>query len=208
MTSGAAFTAGGGGLLSIPGAAKPVGLLLTTASGYTIYDSGTSAYKANKEGDSAGLFVHSMNTGLGFLGLYAGTQLMKTPKIQYGPANSGPLTKDVAETFRSGTYSEVVLNKDTELYRVYGGKAGKIGSFWSRTPQNGGLQSQLDLALNPSWGNSVNQTTSIIVPKGTYIYEGAAGIQVIKDSAGNKIGELLGGGNQIYIPKVESKWLK
>ena len=62
------------------------------------------------------------------------------------------------------------------MYRVSGGNAGKVGSYVSRTSQGGGLQSQLDLALNPSWGNT--------------------------------IGVLPGGGNQVYIPKVEAGWFK
>lgn len=40
------------------------------------------------------------------------------------------------------------------MYRVSGGNAGEVGSYVSRTPQGGGLQSQLDLALNPAWGNT------------------------------------------------------
>jgi len=35
------------------------------------------------------------------------------------------------------------------LYRVYGGSANEVGGYWSVTPQNGGLQSQMDLALLP-----------------------------------------------------------
>ncbi|MGF7044879.1 hypothetical protein M2142_001866, partial [Fusobacterium sp. PH5-29] len=46
MVDGAAFTAGGAGLLSIPGSAKPVGGLLTLVSGKTVYDSGVSVRSA------------------------------------------------------------------------------------------------------------------------------------------------------------------
>ena len=60
----------------------------------------------------------------------------------------------------------------------------------TRTPQNGGLQSQVDLALNPQWGNNATSVTTVIVPKGTTIYEGFAAPQ----------GNLVGGGNQVYIP--------
>jgi hypothetical protein len=68
------------------------------------------------------------------------------------------------------------------------------------------MQSQMDLALNPSWGNSATQVTRVTVPKGTVIFEGRAAPQVIRDSAGNQIGVLPGGGNQIYIPRVEAGW--
>ena len=45
-------------------------------------------------------------------------------------------------------------------------------------------------------------------PKETTIYEGVAAPQNIYDSLGNTIGVLPGGGNQVYIPKVEAGWFK
>ncbi len=67
----------------------------------------------------------------------------------------------------------------------------------SMTPQGGGLQSQLDLALNPAWGNTTENVTKVVAPKGTTIYEGIAAPQNIYDSLGNVIGTLPGGGNQV-----------
>jgi len=67
----------------------------------------------------------------------------------------------------------------------------------SRTPQSGGLQSQLDLALNPTWGNNATKVTTVTVPKGTVIYEGVAAPQLINGGRGS----LLGGGNQVFIPR-------
>jgi hypothetical protein len=52
------------------------------------------------------------------------------------------------------------------------------------------MQSQIDLALNPRWGNTAQQVTRIRVPKGTTIFEGAAAAD----------GRLLGGGSQVFIP--------
>jgi hypothetical protein len=109
----------------------------------------------------------------------------------YNPANPGPLNNDIANTFRGGSYTQTVLTEDTTFYRVYGGNAGQVGSYMSRTPQNGTMQSQMDLALNPQWGNTATSVTTVTVPKGTIIYEGFAALQ----------GNLLGGGNQVYIPK-------
>ena len=43
---------------------------------------------------------------------------------EYNPINPGPLPNNIATTFRSGTYSEVVTSEPTYLYRVYGGTAG------------------------------------------------------------------------------------
>lgn len=53
------------------------------------------------------------------------------------------------------------------MYRVSGGNAKEVGSYMSMTPQGGGLQSQLDLALNPVWGNTTENVTKVVVPKGT-----------------------------------------
>ena len=109
----------------------------------------------------------------------------------YNPANPGQLNDDIVSTFRGGSYTETVLTEDTVFYRVYGNKVTQVGSFMTRTSQNGGLQSQMDLALNPQWGNNATSVTKVIVPKGTVIYEGFAAPQ----------GNLLGGGSQVYIPK-------
>lgn len=112
----------------------------------------------------------------------------------------------MANTFTGGTYTESVLTKDTTMYRTSGGSAGEVGRYISRTPQNGGLQSQLDSALNPQWGNTATTVTEVTIPKGTVIYEGTAGPQIITDSMGNRVGTLPGGGNQIYIPEVDTSW--
>ena len=115
-----------------------------------------------------------------------GTETLKD--IKYSPVNScDKIKQEVVESFRSATFTEKVLTEDTIMYRVSGGKAGKVGSYVSKTPQGGGLQSQLDLALNPSWGNTTENVTKVIVPKGTVIYEGVAAPQNILDSMGNTV---------------------
>jgi len=126
----------------------------------------------------------------------------------YTPINKGSLSVDDANTFRSGTYTEKVLTEDTTFFRVHGGASEEVGRFVSRTPQNGGIQSQMDLALNPEWGNTAQNVTQVTVPKGTVIYEGIAAPQAMKDSLGNTIGSLPGGGNQVIIPweELEPSW--
>ena len=124
--------------------------------------------------------------------------------IKYSPINPGPLKQSVAETFTGASYTQTVLQTDTVFYRVSTNEAGKVGSYMTRTPQMGGMQSQLDLALNPEWGNTAQVVTKVTVPKGTVIYEGTAAPQVINGGAGM----LPGGGNQIYIPEVNPKWFK
>jgi len=117
--------------------------------------------------------------------------------LRFGPVTPGPLPQGVANTFRGGSYAQTQLHRTTSLYRVYGGRSGKIGSFWTRTPPSGPLQSRIDLALNPAWGNTANQTVRIEVPAGTTIFEGAAASQ----------GGLVGGGNQVVVPRVDPNWI-
>jgi len=150
-----------------------------------------------------GVLVHNAknydgngNTGVGNKGT--------SKTVTYSPANPGPLKQSVAETFSGATYKETVLTQDTTFYRVYGGSSGKVGSYMTRVPQNGGMQSQVDLALNPQWGNTAQYVTKVTVPKGTVIYEGTAAPQVINGGAG----QLIGGGNQVYIPEVDASWFK
>jgi hypothetical protein len=113
----------------------------------------------------------------------------------------GPLPDDIAETFAGGRYTERVLQRDTTYYRVHGGKAGPIGrrgTFVSPTPQAGGLQSQIDSALRPEWGNTAAKVTQIRVPAGTTVYEGIASSQG---------GIWVGGTPQVFIPKVLPGWV-
>jgi hypothetical protein len=51
--------------------------------------------------------------------------------------------------------------------------------------------------LLPQWGNTAESVSTIIVPKGTTIFDGFAAPQ----------GDLMGGGSQVYIPKVDPLWL-
>jgi len=120
----------------------------------------------------------------------------------WGPAHgAGPLGPKIANTFRGGSYVESVVDQPITLYRVYGGGAGKLGPYWSRVKPSGPLQSQLDSALVPSWGNTAENITTIRVPRGTTIFDGVVGPQ----STG--VGELLGGGSQVYIPRVDPTWI-
>ena len=57
-------------------------------------------------------------------------------------------------------------------------------------------------AANPPYGlRAATGIATINVPAGTTIYQGFAGPQ----STG--VGELLGGGSQVYIPYVDPVWL-
>ena len=117
--------------------------------------------------------------------------------IRYGPMSAGPLPAAISNTFRSASYAEITLSEVTTLYRVYGGTAGQMGAFWTRTAPSGPLQSTIDLALNPQWGNTATKIARIQVPAGTTIFEGTAATQ----------GGLLGGGNQVFIRNVDPAWI-
>lgn len=114
---------------------------------------------------------------------------------RFGPHVAGPLPAEVASTFRGGSYSQVALESDTVLYRVYGGSSGQLSPYWSRTAPQGPLQARMDLALPP--GNTAQNVVQIRVPQGTTVFEGAAG---------PNFGQ-LGGGNQVYIPRVDPSWV-
>ena len=119
----------------------------------------------------------------------------------YGPMNPGPLSQDVANTFRSGTYTEMVAQQPTTLYRVYGGTASELGGYWTQTLPAGPVQSIIDTALLPQWGNSATNVVQIEIPAGTRYFTGAAAPQ----------GGLVGGGNQVVFPqgfRVDPTWIK
>jgi len=114
------------------------------------------------------------------------------------PINKGPLSDDIANTFRSATYKEVTTSEPTTLYRVINQKGNPEGLYWTRVKPEGSLQSIIDSALHQQWGNTATYQVRITVPKGITFYEGFAAPQ----------GALVGGGNQIYIPKIDQKWVK
>ncbi len=134
-------------------------------------------------------------------------------KISLGEMNQGPLSKiqtqsgnTVADTFRSSIYFETVLEEPLKVYRLYGGEAGELGSYWSRVKPTGPGQATLDAALLPNFRNSAQKIAEVTIPTGTKIFEGVASPQVIRSAGYNiKIGELLGNGSQVYIDTMIDK---
>jgi len=118
--------------------------------------------------------------------------------LKYSPINPGPLGDDVAKTFRGATYTQRSLAKNTTLYRTISNNGNPAGSFWTSTKPHGPLQSVVDSALDQNWGNTATRVVKAKFPAGTKIYEGAAAAQR----------GLVGGGNQIYIPKVDPNWIQ
>lgn len=66
------------------------------------------------------------------------------------------------------------------------------------------MQSQLDSAVLPEWGNTSQNQAVMKIPKGTVYYEGAAAAQTgIKGTHPT----LLGGGTQIFLPTPQNEWI-
>ena len=55
----------------------------------------------------------------------------------------------------------------------------------------------IDSALDQNWGDTATRVVEARIPAGTKIYEGAASAQR----------GLVGGGNQVYVPKIDPKWI-
>lgn len=116
--------------------------------------------------------------------------------------NSGPLALDIANTFRSGTYAEVMTTAPTTPYRVIGDNGRVDGGYWTRTKPTGPLASVIDSALDQNWGNTATRVVEMTVPAGTRLFEGIAAPQR----------GLVGGGNQIYFDQnlnpLNPTWIK
>lgn len=119
------------------------------------------------------------------------------------PAASCPLPAKVANTFKGGSYNEVMLGKDTILYRVFHDPTHKLGmpgerfSYWSRSDARG-TQAVVDRAIDVSgYGNTAERLVAVRVPRGTRVYEGVT--QSIERGP-------IGGGNQIVVDGVRADW--
>lgn len=131
-----------------------------------------------------------------------------TPAGEPGPLGTG----FPANTFRSASYDEVMLVRETTLSRAITETGNPRGLFWTADAPVGSLETQLNLALKPEWNVStvdgvtttLPQATHFVqadFPAGTTVFQGPTGIQVstgIGDGAGVSIpGSVLGGGEQI-----------
>jgi RHS repeat-associated protein len=146
---------------------------------------------------------------------YGGAAAMAlVSSTRFGPMNPGPLPDDLANTFRSSSYSENVYDTDVTLFRVINTATGgnPTGAFWSDTRPTGPRQAQLDAALNPSWPNAdSNMVITARMPAGTKIYEGAAAEQELATYNNQPVpggGKLLGGGSQVVVQGVDPSWIE
>ena len=124
--------------------------------------------------------------------------------VRHGPVNPGPLhyrDNEVLDTFRSSSYSARTLAQPKDLYRTYSQKDKKFRAYWTDIPPSGPLQSTIDSALLPSFGNEATRVVHIRVPPGETIFEGFSAGQ-LEDPGVN----LLGGGRQIVVDNVKPEW--
>lgn len=119
------------------------------------------------------------------------------------PSRPCPLPEHHAATFTGGSYNEVRLGQDTRLYRVYSNLENRLGvpgerySYWSRSPATG-TQAVIDGAIPTARnGNTAAHQVSIVVPRGTTIYEG---------KTSSFPGGPVGGGNQVIMDGVRREW--
>lgn len=133
---------------------------------------------------------------------------------RFHPLRPGPLhaiaegAGTVADTFRSSSYLEIVTNEPVKLYRVYGTEDRALSFYWSRVKPTGPYQAVLDSALDPVWGNSAKKWVEITVPAGEKFYEGVVSeVALIRFNNPIPVGQLLGGGNQVYIKGVNETWI-
>jgi filamentous hemagglutinin len=80
------------------------------------------------------------------------------------------------------------------MYRVTSEDGNAVGKWWSTTEPAGPVQSIIDLALDPAWGNTATNVVTANIPAGTTVYSGFAAAQ----------GGLVGGGVRVYIPSIGS----
>src|SRR5712691_10633220 len=115
--------------------------------------------------------------------------------VRHGPLNPGPLETDVASTFRSSSYTARRIAQPKDLWRAYSVKKRKLGAYWTDIAPTGPLQTSMDSAIHPSFGNAASKVAHIRVPAGTTVYEGFAGPK-----------GYLGGGPQFLLKKRPPSW--
>jgi RHS repeat-associated protein len=122
----------------------------------------------------------------------------------YKEVEKQQLPKQVAESFTDGKYKTVELQQDMTYYRVYGGNAQANGGFVTTNPAVNRIQSKIDSALLPEWGNTRQFEATIVVPKGTIVNIGTVAPQTTKSGT-----VLSGGADQILLPRgYDSSWIK
>ncbi len=99
---------------------------------------------------------------------------------EYSAIKPGSLNEDMAKTFSGSRYKEVVLDKDTILFRAGTDKI-PLGQYFSLEEPLGIMQSRIDKAIPPVWPNGgkspIDTVFAVKVPAGTKVYVGEVGSQ-------------------------------
>ncbi len=95
-------------------------------------------------------------------------------------SNPCPLPENIGNSFRGGSYNQVILGRDTTFYRVYSrpefryGVPGQRYSYWSRSSARG-TGAIIDGAIPVSRnGNVAEKQVAITLRKGTTVFDGYA----------------------------------
>ena len=129
----------------------------------------------------------------------------KTRVLQaYTAADFGPLSvykksdhdrTNYCNDFRGGSYRMTTPIGDAlVLHRLYGGTAESAGHYWTAEKREGNVGYQLDFAMRPEWGSTLESRETVYVPRGVVLFEGHAETQ---RRGGRDFG---GGGWQVFIP--------
>jgi hypothetical protein len=150
-------------------------------------------------GATAGdVFLLGRGSSAALASRYAWTEIAVTHAARFGPMRRGPLAEEIAATFRSSTYTARMLEEPLTVYRVIGEGGRAEGRFWTTVEPRGPLQSVIDLAIDQNWRNPATEVIRARIPAGTVIYEGATSAQR----------GLVGGTAQVYLPRVDPRWLQ
>ena len=114
---------------------------------------------------------------------------MKFSAVDFGPfcVMDGKHDKN----FRGGSYWITTPKDDfLVLHRLHGGPAREIGQYWTVEERDGNESFRFDMAVLRNW-NNLEERSTLLVPKGVFIYEGFAAPQ----------SPYFGGGWQVFIPQ-------
>ncbi|MEG0564354.1 hypothetical protein [Anaerorhabdus sp.] len=111
--------------------------------------------------------------------------------------NKKDLPESLGITFTDAEYRTVITNEEVKVYRTFGGRADAVGGFATTYPSNSRIESKIDLALLPEWGNTRAYEAEISIPIGQELTIGKVALKKIKGTGT----VLQGGADQILLPK-------
>ncbi len=151
-----------------------------------------------------------------------GLELMPISGLKVGETVPRELLQiqNVAETFRSATYHTYQTTEPLTLYRLasvansselpamldLATTTSHHSRFYTRIMPTSPTAGVIESALERSWGSNANVWVKVEIPAGEILHEGVtASIQRI----GHNMSSIVGGGNQVWIPKnIPKDWVK